>query len=203
MSENAIKIYREPVKREIINGKVYLMAGTSTGHDNVVGNLRFIFDRFLRGKPCRLFGESANIYFDADSPEVMPDLKIVCDRSKIYKGKINGAPDLIIEVLSLRTKTRDATEKKDLYEKHGVREYWIVDPSKKTVTVYLLKDGRFVEDYTYSKLSKFEEYDIEEIKSSGTEEEKKLLQRKTIKTSLFGDDLLIDIDDIFYDIIED
>ncbi|MCL2772634.1 MAG: Uma2 family endonuclease [Oscillospiraceae bacterium] len=203
MSENAKKVYIEPLKREIINGKVYLMAGASTGHDDVVGNLRFIFEKFLRGKPCKLYGESANVYFDEDSPEVMPDLKIICDRSKIYKGKINGAPDLIIEVLSLRTKVRDATEKKDLYEKNGVREYWMVDPSKKTVEVYLLKDGKFVKDYVYNRLSKFEEYDVEEIESSGTEDEKKLIQNRMIKTSLFGDDLIIDIDDIFYDMIED
>ena len=90
MPEHAEKVYREPLKREIINGKVYLMAGASTGHDDVVGNLRIIFGDFLRGKPCKLYGESANVYFDENSPEVLPDLKIVCDRSKIYKGKIKN-----------------------------------------------------------------------------------------------------------------
>ena len=199
MQEYALD-YTESPKYEIINGKTYLMAGTSDDHDKVLGNIRFVFERFLRGKTCQIRGENINVQFDEESPKVMPDLKIVCDRSKIKKNGIKGAPDLIIEILSSRTKTRDETIKKDLYEKHGVREYWIVDTKYKTVEVYILKEGKFIKDYTYQK---FDEDDIKDIETMGTEYEKERLKVNTIKTSLYGDDLIISINDIFYDMIED
>ena len=200
MQDYVINDYNDFAKKEIINGKIYLMAGTSTAHDETVGNLRFIFGTYLRGKPCKVYGENMSVNFDKENPQVLPDIKIVCDRSKITKKEIKGPPDLIIEVLSLRTKKRDITEKKDLYEKHGVKEYWIVNTKDRTVEVYLLKEGKYVCDEVYEKLDEDERNRIEKY---GTDEDKKLLKLDKIKTSLFGDDLIIDIDDIFYDMIED
>ena len=188
---------KEILRREIIGGKVYMMAGASSSHNEVVGNLFYILKNYLRGKRCRVYGENLNVKFDKDSPEVLPDIKIVCDPDKIKKNGIDGAPDLIVEVVSPRTKLRDETTKKDLYEKHGVKEYWIINPSDKSIDVYLLKDGKFVRDHIYVK---FEKEDIEEIEAVGDEGEKEMLQVTTIKTSLYGDDLIINISDIFEDV---
>jgi len=129
----------------------------------------------------------------------LPDIKIVCDRNKITKNEIRGAPDLIAEVLSPRTRRKDISEKKDLYEKHGVREYWIVNTENKTVEVYILNNGKFILDNVYEKIDEEEKKIIEKY---GTDYDKELLENIKIKTSLFGDDLIIDIDDIFYDMIE-
>jgi len=187
----------EPLRREIINGKVYLVAGASTDHAITVKNLTWIFEGYLRGKKCRLFGENVKVNFDEESPEVLPDIKIVCDPNKIKKNEIKGAPDFIAEVLSPRTKIKDMTEKKDLYEKHGVKEYWIINTNDKSVDVYILKDGKLVRDYIYIE---FDEDDIKDIEATGTKEEKEMLKITTIKTSVFGDDLIIKISDIFENI---
>jgi Uma2 family endonuclease len=63
----------------------------------------------------------------------------------VQDGKIKGAPDLIIEVLSPGTEAYDKKEKKEIYEQFGVKEYWLVDPGSKKTTGYLLKDGFYVE----------------------------------------------------------
>jgi len=188
--------FREPIRKEIINGKIYLMAGTSTAHGRVVSNLISIFHNYLRGKKCRVFGENISVEFDENN-EVLPDIKIICDPNKIKKNGIEGAPDFIAEILSPRTRTKDMTEKKDLYEKYGVKEYWIIDIDRKTIEAYILKNDKFNLNYTYTR---FDEYDIKEIRDIGTEEEKEMLKVTTIKTSLFGDDLIINIADIFENI---
>ena len=194
--DSRILEFREPLKSEIINGKVYLMAGASTDHNEAVKNLTWIFENYLRGKKCRVFGEGMKIKFDEDN-KVMPDIKIVCDPDKIKKQGIEGAPDFLAEVLSPRTRTRDLTEKKDLYEKYGVKEYWIIDTDRKTIEVYLLKNDKLVLDYTYTR---FDKYDIEDIEETGSEEEKEMIKITTLKTSVFGDDLIIDIADVFENI---
>jgi len=172
------------------------MAGASTDHNEAVKNLTWIFENYLRGKKCRVFGEGMKIKFDEDN-KVMPDIKIVCDPDKIKKQGIEGAPDFLAEVLSPRTRTRDLTEKKDLYEKYGVKEYWIIDTDRKTIEVYLLKNDKLVLDYTYTR---FDKYDIEDIEETGSEEEKEMIKITTLKTSVFGDDLIIDIADVFENI---
>jgi len=161
-----------------------------------VGNLLSIFTNYLRGKKCRVYGENISVKFD-EGNEVLPDIKIVCDPDKIKKNGIEGAPDFIAEVLSPRTRTKDTTEKKDLYEKYGVKEYWIIDTDSKTIDVYILKGGKFAKDYIYTR---FDENDIKEIEAIGNESEKEMLKVTTIKTSLYGGDLIINIADIFENI---
>ena len=74
----------------------------------------------------------------------MPDVSVVCNPSIVSNGKkILGAPDLIVEVLSESTMKNDLGKKKDVYEKYGVREYWIVNPWIRRVTVYHLINGKF------------------------------------------------------------
>ena len=74
------------------------------------------------------------------STVVQPDMVVVCDRSKIDEKGCKGAPDLVVEILSPSTARRDLREKLALYERHGVREYWVVQPSDQTVMVFRLTD---------------------------------------------------------------
>jgi Uma2 family endonuclease len=74
-----------------------------------------------------------------------PDISVICDSSKLDDLGCNGAPDLIIEILSPSTSSKDKVRKFNLYLDAGVREYWIVDPDAETVQVYVLEDGRYVE----------------------------------------------------------
>jgi Uma2 family endonuclease len=69
---------------------------------------------------------------------VQPDVCVVCDPAKIDERGCLGAPDLMIEVLSPRTSSKDLREKFDVYEESGVREYWVVHPQEQTVLIYVL-----------------------------------------------------------------
>ena len=199
MDSLKLEMFREPKRREIINGKIYLMAGATDNHIEAVGNLFFIFKNYLRGKKCRVFGENYQVRFDKESREILPDIKIVCDPNKIKRTHILGAPDLIIEVLSENTENRDKGEKKDLYEKYGVKEYWLVDTNSKKIEVYLLKNDKYTLDYIYKHYSEEEIVEIEEDDDEENEE-KKRIKITTIKTSLYGDELIINIADIFENI---
>jgi Uma2 family endonuclease len=82
---------------------------------------------------------------------VQPDILVVCDSSKVTKRGIKGAPDLVMEIISPSTVSRDMTVKKDLYEKYGVREYWIVQPRERIVIVYGLENGIFGKASVYTE----------------------------------------------------
>lgn len=119
---------------------------------------------------------------------MIPDAMIVCNKDIIKGRGIFGAPDLIVEVLSPSTAKKDKGVKKTLYEKHGVKEYWIVDILGRSIDVYLLKNGKFELDNVYTL---YPEKEWEEMN-----EEEKSEALLTLKVSLY-DDLSIDIRDIF------
>ena len=87
---------------------------------------------------------------------VGPDLSVVCDPGKLDDIGCKGAPDLIIEVLSPSTQCHDRLTKYNLYERAGVKEYWIVSPDERTVQVRVLTDGRYrvLEVYTEQDIAK-------------------------------------------------
>ena len=111
-------------KYEMENGKVVMLAAASIPHLRIQRKLSRIIDTFLQGKRCEVFTE-ARILFE-DRKFYYPDLLIVCDPSKVKLNHIEGAPDFVVEILSPTTAKRDLSIKKDTYEKHGVKEYWII-----------------------------------------------------------------------------
>jgi Uma2 family endonuclease len=129
---------------ELIDGHAYNMTlAPSRVHQEICGELFRQFANFLTDKACRVYSAP----FDVRLPEgneadddivtvVQPDLSIVCDRTKLDDKGCKGSPDLIIEVISPSTARKDLKEKLPLYEKAGVREYWIVDQAAKTVMVF-------------------------------------------------------------------
>ena len=185
---------------EIHDGKIYYMADASTGHSEVSGNILAIFKNFLKGKKCRVFNNEVNVMFKRNFRQFLPDVKIVCDSDKIKKDGIYGAPDLVVEVLSPNTQQNDRGYKFKVYEQNGVKEYWLVDVNNKNIEVYLLKgDDKFELDNIYHRYSDEEIQEIEEceIETDDIKADKELIKIKTMKTSVFGDELIIAITDVF------
>ena len=142
----------EDQRWEVIDGAPFDMTpGPETAHQEVSSNLHGILWAFFEGKPCRVFSAPFDVRLpkrgeteDKASSVVQPDVMVVCDPAKIDVKGILGAPDFIIEVLSLSTASKDHIIKRALYERHGVKEYWLVHPLDRIVTVYrLVAKGRF------------------------------------------------------------
>ena len=76
--------------------------------------------------------------------QFIPDFMVVCDPDKIKPDGVHGAPDLVVEVLSPSTARNDKTRKKDIYARCGVQEYWIVDPSGKSLEIYRTSGSEFM-----------------------------------------------------------
>ena len=183
--------YKDEPFRETIRGKTVPMSPSPNArHNGVITNLTRIFSTFLRGKRCRLFVDGIDVHLDEENTFV-PDLAIVCDRGKVKGDGIHGAPDLIVEVLSLSTMARDRGIKKNAYERAGVREYWIVDPVSESIEVYHLRDERFELDHAYVVFPEWE--------WARMSEEERAEARLSVKVSLYND-LLIDIREVFEDI---
>lgn len=188
MTENLA--YQEDRREEWIDGKIVAMSPASTGHIYVSGNIYRIFGNYLQGKNCIAFSDGLLVRL-SDTDKFVPDVMVVCDRDKIKRTYINGAPDLVVEVLSPSTAKNDKGYKKDVYESSGVPEYWIVNPAGKSIEVYLLKNGRYTLDNVYTR------YPDEEL-AEMTDEEKAVVVTE-FKCHLY-DDLIIRLDDIFGDL---
>lgn len=123
----------------------------SRAHQAVLGRLHLIFGNWLKDKPCRVYLAPFDILLPADPAQaaeevdtvVQPDLSVFCDTSRLTDAGATGAPDLVVEILSPWTSKKDLNEKFSLYEAHGVREYWVVDPAG-SIQVYRLNNkGRY------------------------------------------------------------
>jgi Uma2 family endonuclease len=139
-----------PERVEIIKGKVLKMAPAPTPlHQTLAVNLIYEFKHFLKGKPCRVFTAPFDVRLSkfkedkAIDSVVQPDLCIICDPKKIDEKGCNGAPDIIVEILSPSTAQRDLELKYSLYEENGVKEYWIVQPNDQTVSVFDLEGEKY------------------------------------------------------------
>ena len=157
--------WEENERIEIINGEAYMMAPPLLEHQRICGALFAQLYNYLEGKRCQVFAGPFGVRLferDGDRPEdvdtmVEPDISVICDSSKLDKYGCKGAPDLIIEILSSSTRRHDRLVKLGLYQRAGVREYWIVNPEDKTVQV-MLQDGagslRLHEDYGRDDMAK-------------------------------------------------
>ena len=134
----------EEARYELIDGIAYAMSpAPSIAHQEMVGSLfRQIADQ-LDGSGCRPFIAPVDVRLPAhdeadDRVEtvVQPDILVVCDPQKIDTRGIRGAPDWIIEILSPATAGHDQILKRALYERHGVREFWLVHPTDRVLTIY-------------------------------------------------------------------
>jgi len=138
-------------RHEIIDGEHFMTPSPSTKHQRISRNLEWIIESFLKKeKRGELFDAPCDVVL-SDHDIVVPDLVYISRENKdiITQDNIQGSPDLIIEILSPSNRNYDQVLKKDLYEAHGVREYWIIDPDQETVEVYKLSGNRFSDPVIY------------------------------------------------------
>jgi len=134
---------------ELIDGIVYMRygpgkhSGPSRRHQKISMAFSVIFGSFLLGKTCEVYADlPVRLNKDKDTT-IRPDISVICDIDKLDDRGCNGAPDLIIEILSPSNPGTDMWVKYNKYLMAGVKEYWIVDPTKNEITVYILKDGKY------------------------------------------------------------
>ena len=128
---------------EIIGGEAYAMtAAPSLRHQKMSRYLSSLFTIFFKGSGCEPFYAPTDVVFD-ERNVVQPDLLVVCDKNKMTEQNVQGAPDLIVEILSPSTAVKDKREKKSLYERFGVPAYLIVYPAEELVERLLLRDGQY------------------------------------------------------------
>ena len=153
----------EDVRAEIIYGKIYMMSTPQTIHQRISGRLFLRFAQFLEGKTCEVFAAPLSVRLfpledRSDNTIVVPDLLVICDPSKIDKHGCNGAPDLVIEIVSPSNRRMEKLLKFNLYLKAKVKEYWVVYPEDSQIEVHLFEDGR-----CYTQIYGVNEPDTKEI----------------------------------------
>jgi Uma2 family endonuclease len=140
--------------RELIDGFIHLMCYPTELHARISSSLHYFTTAFARKRKgkCRIYHAPFAVRLPIDGATdddkiynvFLPDICVICDLSKIDEKGCIGAPDLVVEVLSPSTAKNDWNKKFKLYEKSGVREYWIIDPKKKTLHLFLLQsDGKY------------------------------------------------------------
>jgi Uma2 family endonuclease len=149
---------------ELIEGKPYDMTpAPSTRHQMVVLKLGTMLSTALAGSPCRCFVAPTDVVL-SEYDVVQPDILMVCDKAKITEANIQGAPDVTIEVASPATGLKDKREKKNLYEKYGVREYILVDPGLRCVERFFLgPDGLYGKGDVFGTTEKVQLLSLTEI----------------------------------------
>ena len=142
----------EQERIELIYGDAVMMSPPPVRiHQKASTELLAQLHAYLKGKKCEVYHAPFAVRpfeQDGDDPEdvdtmVEPDITVVCDPSKLDDIGCKGAPDLVMEILSPSTQRHDKLTKFNLYQRAGVREYWIVDPANKSVQVFVLEAGHY------------------------------------------------------------
>ena len=134
---------------EILRGKIFKMSpAPAISHQSISFNLSGLFFMYFHNKPCKAFASPFDVVLkNKDGKEdtvVQPDLCVVCDPEKLADGKrCQGAPDLIIEILSPGNSKKELKNKYELYQEAGVREYWLVHPQDEYVIINVLENNQY------------------------------------------------------------
>lgn len=157
-----LKLDETENRYELHKGYPVLMSPASASHEAIVASLIGELTSALKGSPCTVFGSNlAVIPFGTENKDwereklFLPDISVICDPKKIHRGKCFGAPDLVVEVLSPSTSRTDLVTKLNVYEKSGVKEYWIVDPSNRYIAKYVLRDHSYVREDVFDTETDF------------------------------------------------
>lgn len=145
-------LWDESERIELIYGDPVMMAPPTRKHQKVSMALTTQLSNYLMGKKCEVYAAPFAVRpfeQDGDYPEdvdtmVEPDISVICDPDKLDDIGCKGAPDLVIEILFPSTQRHDKFTKFNLYQRAGVREYWIVDPASQSVQVFVLEEGHYM-----------------------------------------------------------
>ena len=148
----------EDERWELIDGVAYSMGGPTITHQEISGELFIQLKNYLKGKPCKVYSAPLDVFFprlkeqredDVDTV-VQPDILVLCDNEKGRERGVWGAPDLVVEILSPSTSRKDQHEKFDLYQRSGVKEYWVIEPKGRWLQQYVMgADGLFGVEITF------------------------------------------------------
>ena len=147
---------------EVFENVVYDMASPSQIHQTLSMELSNIIYNYIKNKKglCQVFHAPFDVKL-SDKPFtiVQPDIMVICDKDKLDGKRCNGAPDFIIEIVSPSNPADDYIRKLYYYKNYGVREYWIVDPRRKTVTVNYFEDNILSVQYLFDSIIKVNIFD--------------------------------------------
>ena len=135
--DDLLRLPEDGLRHELIDGEHYVTAAPNLRHQDVLRQLLFPLGNHLDAHPIgKIYFAPADVVL-SDYDVVEPDLLFVSnERREILGDRVNGAPDLAVEILSPSTRRMDEQKKRDLYHRFGVREYWVVDPELETVKIY-------------------------------------------------------------------
>ena len=136
------------VVTELHEGEIVALARPTLLHQDISGGAYSSIRSFIRtkGGKCRTYQE-IDVKL-SDDTVVVPDVSVICDPEKLDGKRCNGAPDWVVEVLSTN-RSNDLIDKLGLYQKYGVREYWIVDPVSQKTLVYFFEKSDLPDIYTF------------------------------------------------------
>ena len=147
-------IYALPEGRraELIDGQIYDMAPPAREHQKIVAQLIRIIGNYIEAKngDCEVYPAPFAVFLNEDEKNyVEPDISVVCDKDKLSDKGCNGSPDWIIEIVSPSTERMDYGIKLFKYRSAGIREYWIINPQKKTIIVFDFEKEERTEEYKF------------------------------------------------------
>lgn len=154
------KSWTDEKRYELIDGVIYDMAPAPGRRQQRISiELGRQFSTYLLDRRCEVYLAPFDVRLaegdetdEEISTVVQPDLLVVCDSSKLDEKGVKGTPDLVTEIISPGSAKKDREIKRDLYEMHGVNEYWIVDYHEDIVEVYLLNEkDQYDEPVIYTK----------------------------------------------------
>jgi Uma2 family endonuclease len=169
-------------RRELYEGFVKMMTPAPRRvHQEISRELIIAFGNYLKNKRCKVFSAPFDVRLPSNGEKednqiytvVQPDICIICDKAKLDDKGCIGAPDMIVEIASGANSKNDVEDKFQIYQKYGVKEYWIVFPHEKTVNVFLLNStGKYELVGMFAENSK-------------------------VPVGIFNGDLLIDLEEVF------
>lgn len=157
-------IYALPAgkRAELIDGQIYDMAPPNRRHQEILSFLHAaIYNHINQNKGrCKVYPAPFAVFLFADNCKYLePDISVVCEQDKLDEHGCNGAPDWIIEIVSVSSRAMDYYTKLSLYRSAGVREYWIVDPMKQSILVYDMEHDSAPAVYSFADRIKANIYD--------------------------------------------
>lgn len=149
------KIYTLPEgeRAELIDGQIYYMAPPSRTHQRLLIDLSYQIEDHIRkhNGECEVYAAPFAVFLNKDDINyVEPDISVICDSSKLDEKGCHGAPDWIIEIVSPSSRSMDCYKKLLKYNTAGVREYWVVDPTKELIMVYRF-EKETMEQYSFGE----------------------------------------------------
>jgi len=152
----------EGKRAELIDGQVYYMAPPTRIHQEISFSLSRKIAYYIdtKGGSCRVYPSPFAVFLNQDNRNyVEPDISVICDPQKLDDKGCNGAPDWVIEIVSPSNPSDDYIRKLYYYKNYGVREYWIIDPQRKNITVNYFEQDLLNVPYTFDAVLKVNIYE--------------------------------------------